>query len=156
MTEVRFPECQTPEKSPVFARNELFIAAEPARVWERLVRATEWPAFYQNAKQVELDGGGQELQQGTSFHWTTFGVRVHTTVTELVPGERLSWTGRGLGSTAFHGWVIRPAPGGCVVVTEETQQGLVASLGRAFLRRGLKKWHQRWLEGLAEVSRAGR
>jgi hypothetical protein len=66
-------------------------------------------------------------------------------------GTTASWSGRGLGST-FHGWVIEPRDGGCAVVTEETQQGFVASAGRMFLRRGLLKWHPRWLEGLALVS----
>ena len=43
-----------------------------------------------------------------------------------------------------------PEEGGTRVVTEETQHGWVPFLGRWYLRRGLLKWHQRWLEGLAE------
>jgi hypothetical protein len=77
------------------------------------------------------------------------GVRVHTTVEELVPYRR---SGRGGGGCAHHGWVIEPVNGGCLVVTEETQQGFVPSLGRFFLRRALLKWHQRWLEGLARAT----
>jgi hypothetical protein len=39
-----------------------------------------------------------------------------------------------------------------LVITEETQQGFVASVGRWMLRRGLLRWHQRWLEGLGAVA----
>jgi hypothetical protein len=148
---VLFPAGQRPEESPIFARNELFIAAPAERIWEHLVRAASWPDFYDNAKDIDIEGGSPDLALGTKFHWTTFGVRVHTTIGEFIPGRRLSWSGHALGSTAFHGWVITPVEGGCMVVTEETQQGFVPSVGRLFLRRGLLKWHQRWLEGLARA-----
>lgn len=92
---------------------------------------------------------------GTLFHWTTFGFRAHTTITELVLNERLSWSGKGLGASAYHGWVIRSCEGGCYVITEETQQGFIVSIGRAILRNGLLKWHQRWLEGLSRVALRG-
>jgi hypothetical protein len=147
--EVHFPAGKRPEESPIFTHNELFIAASAERIWAPLVRAARWPDFYANAKNIEIEGGSPDLAPGTKFHWTTFGVRVHTVIDEFVPGRRLAWSGRALGSTAFHGWVITPVEGGCLVVTVETQQGFVPSLGRLFLRRGLLDWHQRWLEGLA-------
>jgi hypothetical protein len=150
-TSVIFPQGKRRGQSPIFTHNELFIAAPAERIFAALVRATEWPAFYGNAKDVVIEGGADGLTLGTLFHWTTFGIRVHTTVEELVPDRRLAWSGRGLGSSAYHGWVIEPKEGGCLVITEETQQGLIPSLGRFFLRPGLLQWHQRWLEGLAGV-----
>jgi hypothetical protein len=151
-SQVVFPAGKRAEESPIFTRNELFIAAPAERIWALLVRAARWPDFYGNAKDIDIEGGSPDLALGTKFHWTTFGVRVHTVIDEFVPLRRLSWSGHALGSTAFHGWVITPAPGGCVVVTEETQQGFVPSVGRIFLRKGLLKWHQRWLEGLASAA----
>jgi len=147
--QVTFPDAQAPARSPIYTRNELWIAAPPERIWPWLVDAARWPAYYGNAKNIVLDDGAVELALGTRFHWTTFGVRVHTVVEELQRHRRLSWSGKGLGSTEYHGWVLVPERGGTRVITEETQQGFVASLGRAFLRRGLLTWHQRWLEGLA-------
>jgi hypothetical protein len=151
---VVFPDGYRRAQSPVFARNELFVPAPAEHVWAWLVKAGRWPEFYGNAKDVAIEGGN-ELAHGTLFHWTTFGIRAHTTITELVPNQRLSWSGKGLGSTAYHGWVIHPCEGGCYVITEETQQGFIVSVARAILRRGLLKWHQRWLEGLASVARRG-
>jgi hypothetical protein len=151
---VRFPDAARPERSPVYAYNEIDVNAPPERVWAWLVRATRWPEWYANARDVHVEGGA-ELVPGRRFDWITFGVRVHTVVEEHVPGERLSWSGRGLGASAYHGWVIVPRAGGCRVITEETQRGLVASVGRRWLRRGLRRWHQRWLEGLAARAEAG-
>lgn len=152
---VIFPEGQRPDESPVFTRNELTIAAPPERIWAWLVRAGRWPEWYANARNVQIDGGANDLALGTMFHWTTFGVRVHTVIREFVPNQRLAWSGKGLGSSAYHGWVITPCDGGCVVVTEETQGGVIPSVCRRFLRSGLLKWHQRWLEGLAEMASNG-
>jgi hypothetical protein len=154
-TVVSFPQGKRRSESPIFTHNELFIAAPAERIFAALVRAAEWPGFYDNAKKIVVDGDRPELSLGTRFHWTTFGVRVHTTVEELVANRRLAWSGRGLlGATAYHGWVIEPGEGGCRVITEETQQGFLPSVGRTWLRRGLLTWHQRWLEGLAKVAGA--
>jgi hypothetical protein len=153
-TAVSFPGGMRRSESPIFTHNELLIAAPAERIFAALVRAKRWPSFYGNAKNIEIDGGAEELTLGTTFHWTTFGVRVHTTIAERVPDRRLAWSGRGLGSTAYHGWIIEPQSAGCLVITEETQQGFIPSMGRLFLRRGLLRWHQRWLEGLAEVAAA--
>jgi hypothetical protein len=152
-TAVVFPKGQRKSESPIFAHNELFIAAPPARIFAALLHPMQWPTFYANAKNIEVEGG-PELTLGTLFHWTTFGVRVHTTVVEFVPNRRLAWSGRALGSTAYHGWVIEPRDGGCTVITEETQQGFIPWACRFFLIPGMLKWHQRWLEGLAKVSGA--
>src|SRR5262249_1469255 len=101
-TSVFFPEGKRRGQSPIFTHNELFIAAPAERIFAALVRATEWPTFYGNAKDVVIEGGADGLTLGTLFHWTTFGVRVHTTVEELLPNRRLAWSGRGLGSSAYH------------------------------------------------------
>ena len=55
-----------------------------------------------------------------------------------------------MGIVAYHAWLITPTPGGCRVLTEETQKGLVARAGRLIFPGRMEQWHQRWLEGLAE------
>lgn len=151
---VEFPEGQRPDQSPIHTRNTLLIAAPPERVWAWLIAAKRWPEFYANATRIEVEGGDR-LAPGTLFHWNTLGLRVHTTVQQFVPNQRLSWAGRGMGAAAYHGWVIEPRPAGCLVVTEETQQGFLPSVSRVFVRRSLLKWHQRWLEGLARAAASG-
>ena len=152
----RWPAAFRPDRVPVHSFNEIDVAAPPERVWAWLVRASAWPSYYPNASNVRfVDGGGPDLALGTTFTWRTFNVTVKTTVVELVPYERLAWKAFPVGGVGYHSWVITPTAAGSHVVTEETQRGIVPSLGRWFLRGGLHKWHQRWLEGLARVAPGG-
>ena len=146
-----WPDDHRPERCPVSSFNELAITAPIEVVWRHLIRATEWPACYGNAKNIVIDGAA-ELGPGVLFHWTTFGLRVHTTVREFEPERRLAWFGSGYGSSGYHTWTLAPTATGCHVVTEETQRGFLPSIGRWYIRGALHKQHQLWLEGLARVS----
>ena len=93
------------------------------------------------------------MTASSHFAWTTLRVRVKTQVTEYEPARRLAWSGRGPGATGYHRWVLTPAAdGGCLVVTEEVQTGLLPRLAARRIRRSLQANHQRWLEGLVGVS----
>jgi hypothetical protein len=152
----RWPDEFRPDRAPVYSFNEIDVAAPPARVCAWLVRAADWPSYYANASNVRfVDRGGPDLALGSTITWRTFGVTVRTTVVEFEPHERLAWRGFLAGGAGYHAWVITPSGTGSHVVTEETQRGIVPSLGRLFLRGGLHTWHQRWLEGLKRVAEAG-
>jgi hypothetical protein len=156
LSPTRWPEEFRPDRVPVHSFNEIDVAAPPERVWAWLVRASAWPSYYSNASNIRFtNGAGPDLALGTTFTWTTFGVSVRTQVVEFQPYERLAWKAFPIGGVGYHSWVITRAPSGCHVVTEETQRGIVPSLGRWFLRGGLHKWHQQWLEGLARVAPVG-
>jgi hypothetical protein len=133
----------------VYTRNELLVAAPPARVWARLVEAPAWPGWYPGARDVVLADGADRLGPGAAFDWTTLGVRVRCRVDLWRPHAALGWSGRALGSTGHHRWLLTPEGGGTRVVTEETQAGPVPAVGRWWLRRSLLRWHQLWLAGLA-------
>ncbi len=149
---VRFPKDCAPARAPVHTFNEIETSASPAAVWARLIDAVRWPEFYKNSKNVVIDGA-DELGLGTSFRWTTFGLRVRTVVEEFEEGSRLAWRGGAAGAVGYHGWVIEPKETGCRIVTEETQRGVGPWLGRWYLRRALVRHHQAWLEGLAAGAR---
>ncbi len=156
MSVVYWPPGFEVEGAPVHTVNELEMDAPVERVWAWLVRAPLWPSFYGNCKRVVIEHGTTEsLDLGTVFSWTTFGIRVRTTVEEFVVNERLAWSGVALGSRGFHAWVLETRASGCRVVTEEVQRGWVPAVGRVWLRRALLREHQNWLEGLARVARDG-
>lgn len=149
------PDC-LPERSPIYTWNELTLSISPELAWSWLIRAPLWPNWYSNSKRVVLENAaGPDLAVGTWFSWTTFGVRVRTVVEEFVPYERLAWRGKGLGAAGYHAWYLEPRPQGCHVITEETQHGLIPSLGRWVLRPGLLHYHQKWLEGLERMGQTG-
>ena len=152
---IRWPARFEPTRAVVHVRNELAMAAPAATVWAALVGAADWPSFYANARDVTIGGGGNDLFEGARFAWTTFGVRLQSVVEEFAPPERIAWSARAFGVLAYHAWLITPTPSGCHVLTEETQFGVLARAGKLLLPSRMSDWHQRWLEGLAESSRAG-
>ncbi|GAA5165165.1 MULTISPECIES: SRPBCC family protein [Amycolatopsis] len=144
-----WPEGMAPDQATLHARNELTIPAAPEPLWDRLVDATAWPAWYPNARNVRVLGA-TELAEGVRFRWTTFGLRGTCTVTTFRPYRELAWSSAFLGSRAHHRWRFTAKPDGTTtVVTEETQRGLLPGLFTSRVRAGLLHWHQRWLEGLA-------
>jgi hypothetical protein len=151
---IRWPDRYSPQNSPIHVVNELTVAASPEAVWKVLIRAGDWPSYYANASKVAVEGGGEDLSAGARFAWKTFGVDLKSQVQEFEPHARIAWLATAPLLEAYHAWLIEPlADGGCRVVTEETQHGLVARAGRLIYPGRMEHWHQRWLEGLA--ARAG-
>ncbi len=148
MSEITWPEAYRPDATAVHVRNEILIDAEPRRVWAWLIRATSWPDWYENARDVEIEGGATELSDGARFRWTTFGLSIESVVQEFVPSERIGWTGIGIGMDVYHGWLIQPEDGGSRVLTAENQNGLGARAQSVLAPDRMHKYHQIWLKGL--------
>ncbi|MFI5957446.1 SRPBCC family protein [Cryptosporangium sp. NPDC051539] len=151
MNSSQWPAGFDPETAPVYARNEIRTPVPAERLWPALVTATAWPTWYPHAAEVVILDGGDELTAGSRFTWTTLNVQVHTQVTEFEPARRLAWSGKARGAGGYHRWILTPeAGGGCHVLTEEVQTGLVPRLAARRLRRVLHTNHQEWLENLVE------
>jgi hypothetical protein len=149
-----WPEDIHPARSPIHTHNALDIAAPVERVWAVLLRAADWHEFYANCKDLRFEGEpGPSLGAGSIFTWRTFGLRVRTTVTHFEAQRILAWRGDTWYGRGCHLWALAPTQTGCRLITEEVQAGLVPWLGRFFLRRGLHKWHDRWLAGIAARAR---
>jgi uncharacterized protein YndB with AHSA1/START domain len=154
MPEFRWPEGYEPERSPLDVRNEIRIGASPEVVWAWLVRAERWPSYYRNSARVRVEGGG-DLRPGVRFSWWTFGTRVRSQVREFEPPERLAWDAKEIGASGYHAWLLRPDGDGCRVLTEETQRGPSMAVGAFVVAPLMRRFHQRWLEGLARVAEGG-
>ena len=156
-SKVYWPPDLRPENSPVYSYNELEIGvAEAELIWSWLIRAESWSSWYPNCKDLRiLKDEGPNLEAGSEFDWTTFGVRVKTRVDKFIPYEALSWRGSGLGAEGYHIWIIEPLKYSYKVITEEVQRGFVPYVGRYPIKKLLLKYHQIWLEGLARMVRSG-
>ncbi len=152
---IRWPENYKPERTSVHVRNELEMPVAPELVWAWLVRAKLWPSWYANSSNVEIEGGGLDLQPNSKFTWKTFGVQLNSKVEEFVRPERLGWNARGTGIDAYHAWLIEDRPDGCHVLTEENQNGFAARLSNAVRPRNMSRQHQNWLEGLLRKAKEG-
>ncbi|MEM9391011.1 MAG: SRPBCC family protein [Bacteroidota bacterium] len=150
MINIKFPEEFHPSKSVVHARNELFIPASPESIWFWLTNAVTWPEWYPNSSNVVLidQEEGEQLKKYSKFKWKTFGTNIISEVNEFVPNAKLAWVAKGRGLVAYHTWLIVAQDQGCQVITEETQRGWLPSLFSWFIKKGLLKQHQIWLEGL--------
>jgi uncharacterized protein YndB with AHSA1/START domain len=145
---VRWPDRFRPERAPVHVRNEIDIPNTPEQVWAWLVRASLWPRWYSNASKVSIEGGGSDLTAGARFRWKTFGVSLSSRVEEFDRPARLAWTGRSLGVDVYHAWLISATAGGCHVLTEESQYGVLARLDHWIRPRRMESLHQVWLNSL--------
>jgi uncharacterized protein YndB with AHSA1/START domain len=157
VSEIHFPDRYLPAKSAVFVRNQIVIPAPPERVWNWLLRAELWPDWYNNSAEVHfLSHTGPDLRNRSRFRWKTFGVRITSKVLEFEPNVRLAWDARGIGIEAYHVWVLTPlADGSTHVLTEETQNGWLARLGKRLMPNRMYDMHQQWLEGLSAKAQAG-
>ena len=153
---MKWPAGFEPNHSSVYARNEIAIAAPPDLVWRWLIRAAKWPEWYSNSADVQfLAGNSPNLAVGTEFRWRTFGATVTSRVIVFEPMHELGWDARGV-LTAYHGWLLeQDGRGGCRVITEETQNGIVPMLAWWYLRPMLLRGHQNWIESLKRVSESG-
>ena len=149
----QWPAGFDPRTAPVHTRDEIRTDRPAEQLWPALVTAAHWPQWYPHAHRVRITGGGDTLTASSQFTWTTLRVRVRTQVTEFEPARRLAWSGTGPGASGYHRWILTPmVDGGCLVVTEEVQTGLVPRLAARRLRGDLHTNHQLWLKALVEVS----
>ncbi len=154
---IRWPERFHPAVTPVHVRNELAIAAPADAVWAWLMRAERWPEWYPNCSGVRVDGvSAPDLAPAARFRWSTFGVRLTTTVEEFEAGERIAWRAVSVGVDAYHAWLVeRRGAHGCWVLTEETQYGVLARLGAFVFPRRMFTGHALWLDRLARQAAGG-
>ena len=154
---VRWPERYLPGNSAVFVRNEILIPQSPEIVWAWLLRAQLWPEWYANSGDIHfLSHAGPDLRNRSRFRWRTFGARVTSKVLEFEPYARLAWDAHGIGVDGWHAWVLtRLDDGSTHVLTEETQHGWLARLGKWLMPHRMYEMHQLWLEGLSARAQSG-
>ncbi|MBI1741983.1 SRPBCC domain-containing protein [Candidatus Acetothermia bacterium] len=153
---IQWPVEYQPSRCPVHVRNELNMPVTPDRVWAWLIRAELWPSWYQNSSHLRfIEGSAPDLSLGARFRWKTFGVTIESRVLEFIPDERIAWDAHALGIHCYHAWLIRKTSEGCHVLTEETQHGWLALLGKLLMPTRMHHFHQLWLEGLRENASKG-
>ena len=145
---IDWPKGFAPGEAPIHVVNRFETSTAPEIVWRRLIHAAGWPAIYANASDVAIEGGGADLFAEARFTWKTFGIALKSEVKEFEPETRIAWLAEGIGVTAYHAWLITPTAGGCTILTEETQYGLVSRVGRLLFPTRMERWHQKWLEAL--------
>jgi uncharacterized protein YndB with AHSA1/START domain len=152
---IRWPDGFRPGESAVHIHNELVIPAPLSAVWQALIRAGKWPEWYPNVGDIHfVSHAGPVLRERSRIRWNTYGFRIASQVLEFEPETRLAWNVQGLGVSGYHAWLLTPLDAHTTrVVTEETENGWLASLSKLLAPRRVEKKHQLWLEALSQEAR---
>jgi hypothetical protein len=89
--DIRWPDGFDPAHADLFAHNALVIIAPAKNVWAKLVDADAWPTRYSNGSDVVVNDLSGQLGEDVSFNWTTFGLKIESTVAEFAPYSRIGW-----------------------------------------------------------------
>ena len=151
---IAWPPANTPASARVFAKNAIKIAATPAAVWSLLIDCTRWPAWYKHCEDVSLLRGTDVLGPDSRFRFKTLGTYFEPEITAFEPVRMLVWRARGpLRTSGAHAWYIEPTEdGGCYVITEECQKGLLLAFVGRRIHRILLTSHQHWIESLKQLA----
>jgi hypothetical protein len=151
--DIHWPHGHAPSDADLFAHNALRIDAPCATVWQHIVEAPKWPAWYPNSRDVKITNGhGAALRKGSRFTWQTFGLDVASEIHEFVPQSRIGWFGYGKDVVAYHTWLLTPAGQGCQVVMEEVVEGAGAVAWHRSDPEAMHKGHDLWLSTLKTLS----
>jgi hypothetical protein len=151
-----WPPGLSPATARVFAQNVVEIAAKPETVWSLLIDCARWPSWYKHCADVSVLRGGPQLSANGKFRFKTLGFYFEPEVVTFDPCRMLVWSAKGpAGTSGAHAWYIEPTPGGCRIITEEAQKGLLLRLIGARTRRTLTTSHEEWLRALKALAEAG-
>jgi len=141
--------------SMVFAQNTIEIAATPDKVWSLLIDCVKWPLWYRHCSDVSILRGGPLLSANSKFRFKTLRFYFEPDIETFEPSRMLVWSAKGpAGTSGAHAWYIEPTPGGCRVITEEAQRGLLLLFLRSRMRGLLLTSHQEWLQSLKDLAEA--
>lgn len=135
------PSMDINRAAPAIASGEALIDADPETVFSVISAIAAWPSWNPDVKSAELDG---PVEPGTVFRWKAGPSSLTSTLQVVDPPHEIVWTGRTMGIKAIHVFRFEARDGGTLARSEESWEGLIASL--------LKRWSRRTLaKGLDDV-----
>ena len=165
--EINWPHEYLPGYTDNFASNEVIVRGLTAKdVFDTLIDAGLWAAYYKNSADVEFDNTpGTVLQADTRFRFKTFGFPIEAKIIEFeAPADgrpgRLAWHGWAEGDIdhrldVVHAWLIEDLPEGRVrILTQESQIGKPAQKLHEADPDPMNIGHQDWLKGLVATVQA--
>jgi hypothetical protein len=137
--------------APVISRHDIEIEAPLDTVWKIQTSISEWTQWRPTVTAAQFDG---ELKTGAAFKWEEGGLKITSTVQQLLPGRRIVWTGPAQGIFAVHVWEFTATERGVHVHTEESWSGDRVQAQAAALQPVLDGALIDWLERLKSTSEA--
>lgn len=144
--QINWPEEYTPEDATFYVHNKLLIDALAEKVWDELIQAETWPAWYEGAFNVDVINNDSGLLEADSvFTWKTMGLNFTSEITEFERPYRLSRVSERNFIKGYHAWLLVSQGDKTLLVTDESQHGLLAVLQGIFQPHKLHGLHDIWL-----------
>jgi uncharacterized protein YndB with AHSA1/START domain len=122
--------------APATAQGELQIAADRQTVFAVIAAIDQWPSWNPDIKSVTLQG---PVQPGTGFRWKSGPSTLTSTLQVVDPPQEIAWTGTTMGIKAVHVFRFQGRDGGTLARSEESWEGVLASLLKGYSRKSLDK-----------------
>lgn len=139
----------TDKAAPVISSHQILIDAPRPLVWDIQTNPPAWPDWIRD---IDSATGTTPLKVGSSFEWATQGLNIVSTVTEIVPGERIAWGGPAEGIVAVHVWTLVDTDAGVLVATEESWAGPAIEANVPAMQAALDASLESWLADLKTES----
>jgi len=122
--------------APATAEGELQIDADPRTVFSVISAIDQWPSWNPDVRSVTLQG---PVQPGAVFRWKSGPSSLTSTLQVVDPPHEIAWTGTTMGIKAVHVFRFQANDGRTLARSEESWEGLLASLLRRYSRKTLDK-----------------
>jgi len=122
--------------APATAEGELEIDADPRTVFSVISAIDQWPSWNPDVRSVTLQG---PVQPGAVFRWKSGPSSLTSTLQVVDPPHEIAWTGTTMGIKAVHVFRFQANDGRTLARSEESWEGLLASLLRRYSRKTLDK-----------------
>ena len=124
------------QNAPVKCQKKIIINAHTVEVWKVLTDINKWTHWQSDIKLARMNG---PLKEGTTFEWTSGGLKIRSTIQAVQPYSIFGWTGKALGLYAIHNWHIIELNSQTEVTVEESMEGFLAGLFKKMLNKNLDK-----------------
>ncbi|MFI5494208.1 SRPBCC family protein [Actinoplanes sp. NPDC051859] len=131
------------EDAAVVVRREIRIAAPIDRVWHLHTDVNGWRRWQTDIDTAYADG---PLLPGSTFHWSTAGLNIASTVYAMAAPHRILWGGPAHGITGVHEWTFTAEGNRTLVRTAESWDGNPVRADPHNLRAALDTSLASWLD----------
>ncbi|MEV0263270.1 SRPBCC family protein [Streptomyces sp. NPDC050617] len=137
------------ETAPVISRHSIRIAASIERVWQLHTDVDAWPRWQTDIETARIDG---PVMPGSTFHWTSAGLSIGSTIYAVEAPGRILWGGTAHGIAAIHEWRFEADGDGTQVRNEESWSGDPVDADTENMRKLLGQSLDTWLERLRRAA----